>query len=828
MSTILSVLPSMPIQRRSSVAGAVSTSEPVVSRVGSPKVAAASLPHGVAAERAAVSPPEKPTTPIVACQQVAPAVGMTNKVESNTNVDKSISDPGLTNTTASLVSNGNEVSVEPGTSAHVPAQVNGILAPPGAPDMATTAEQMVQEDLAGSKVLEGVLVGTLGTSVQSPSAVGAEDDRMDVDAPIVNGTGPSSTLPTATVNVLQPTVNGIPHENTPSEQSVGLLMADGTRSKSLHTILLLRDLLQFLRIPGWGAPPREGGEGPGIQIDGANHLDIPLIDPRAHYALLEGEESMTIEQRVDILAHASIALAKALFPFRGSEAELGTRISSLDNRLQQQFELLLKPEERDRAIQMLKEMEKNVEKEEEKNVGGETQKRFLEEEVQTEEVREKELLSAELGIQTEAEEIPEPVAPVVEKAPRTVLEFGIQTENVEEEERKEEAEERKFDNAAIQTEHEDVRERSLEVPSPLSPRPVSPVEWAPHEPQRQPSQLSPDATMVDLTTADYPPLQPKSSVALPDVNGISKMLAPAGIERANPAAKAMMSIMRNIADLIEYSGQDDSTTKPTTMSAKGKEREVSVERDVEMSTAVERYSGSPVVDAIVSEFRAMKEELRISQLKTREELDAIKALHRSGIESVEDGARSKAKSKAVDEAAQDEVEELKRRHQEEVEQLRETIRKMERDKEKPRDVLEEERIPALELLELRRRISSLESRTHLEAETPSGPTPGPPPNASPAPTQLSESSVTHQRHTSYHPLGHLLTHDLDDTGSLASPAPGRSYIREASTNPGTPLSGVNPFSNRQADGMDVDEVMPLPIKSQRKMHMMMFPRPSVG
>ncbi|KAF8886695.1 hypothetical protein CPB84DRAFT_1538067 [Gymnopilus junonius] len=305
------------------------------------------------------------------------------------------------------------------------------------------------------------------------------------------------------------------------------------------------------------------------------------------------------------------------------------------------------------------------------------------------------------------------------------------------------------------------------------------------------------------------------------------MLAPADIDRTKPAAKAMMSIMRNIADLIEYSAQDDSPATPTTTSAKGKGREVSIDRDVDISTAVQRYSGSPVVDAIVSEFRAMKEELRISQQKTREELDAIRALHRSGTEPLENEVRSKAKNEVGDESAHDEIEELKRRHQEEVEQLRETIRKMKKDKERARDALEDGRIPALELLELRRRISSLESRSRLDAETP-GPTPGPPANASPTPTHMSESSATQQRHTSYHPLGHLLTHDLDEARSLASPVSGRPYVREASTNPGTPLSGGNSFSYRHTDGMDVEDAIPLPIKSQRKAHMMMFPRPPIG
>ncbi|KAF8886696.1 hypothetical protein CPB84DRAFT_1538045 [Gymnopilus junonius] len=198
--------------------------------------------------------------------------------------------------------------------------------------------------------------GTLEPPPKAPTVVASGDDQMDVDAAVVNGTESCPTLQTPTAkwpSGLQPPINATSVENGQPEQPVGLLMADGTRAKSMHTILLLRDLLQFLRIPGWDAPPRQGGDAPGVQKgDGTS---ASLVDPRAYYALLEGEETMNVEQRVDILAHASIALAKALFPFRGSESQLGTRINALDSRLHEQFEMLLKPEEREKAMQVVKE-----------------------------------------------------------------------------------------------------------------------------------------------------------------------------------------------------------------------------------------------------------------------------------------------------------------------------------------------------------------------------------------------------------------------------------------------------------------------------------------
>ncbi|KDR77938.1 hypothetical protein GALMADRAFT_1294563 [Galerina marginata CBS 339.88] len=653
---------------------------------------------------------------------------------------------------------------------------------------------------AALNTLQEVVVGPEPMPMDTGKSGAEADDNMAVDEPTeqpnlradVGAPTDANTNPVAAANPTSPpaasTVLQSAEEHATSEQSVGLLMTQGTRAKSLHTILLLRDLLQFLRIPGLVGPGSPNGI---AAAKGAPYI----LDTHAHYALLEGEEAMTIDQRLDILAHASVALAKVLFPFRGEELE--TRISSLDARLQQQFEMLWKPEERP-----YKDIQPHANISEEK-------------EVQT-----SDLASLSFGVQTDEVEVPKPV--YVEprclasqetqtfEQERRLGETGIQTERYQASQETQTVEQaRPLGDAGVQTETDPRQTKTIEkerhVDSigvqteecytsdtpPCSPGTL--MRWAP--------QLSPEATMVDIMAPPPPP----DSVANLDLS----RFIPAITHRNNPAAKAMTSIMRNIADILEYA----SLNSVSSASLKGKERELSM-TDVDLPPA-DSYVASPVVDAIVTEFRAMKDELRLSQHKHREGSEPMSALQRSEVETLKDELRS------LEDRRKDEIEEMKRRHREEVQELRDSIRMMERDKDKKQATEEETRIPSLELLELRRRISSLEARSRMDSDIP-GPTSQP----SPAPTHYSESSF--QRQTSLHPLGHLLTHDFDETISLSSPVPGRAFVRETSTpNPGTPISTGHSLSSRHPDGMEVDD-MPLPIKSQRKLHMMMFPRPSIG
>ncbi|KAF8974262.1 hypothetical protein BDZ97DRAFT_1911462 [Flammula alnicola] len=152
-----------------------------------------------------------------------------------------------------------------------------------------------------------------------------------------------------------------------------------------------------------------------------------------------------------------------------------------------------------------------------------------------------------------------------------------------------------------------------------------------------------------------------------------------------------MSIMRNMADLLECSTADDATT---VKGLKGKDRELDA-GDLGLRS-VDRYGDSPVISAIINEFKAMKEELRHTQQWSREEFQRDK----------EQGTKARA-----------EMDEMRQRHRDEVERLKDSIQLMEKEREKRKVMDEETRMPALEMLELRRRISSLESRSRLDGFT---------------------------------------------------------------------------------------------------------------
>ncbi|KIM37748.1 hypothetical protein M413DRAFT_448264 [Hebeloma cylindrosporum] len=538
-----------------------------------------------------------------------------------------------------------------------------------------------------------------------------------------------------------------PNEDGPSEPSVGQLVVQaGTRGKTLHTVLLLRDLLRFLRYPG-GEEEQETSTTSTV----APGRYPSALEARARYAALAGEEPMTVDQRLDVLAHASVALAKVLYPYRGKELEI--RIDSLDHRLQQQFERLWKLGEHP--------IKEKV---------PELHARILDEK----EVQTLEISSSSQATQTiEEVKVVEPVKP-----PPSMTSQGVQAAE----------EERILEVTGIQTEPV------------LAAEPPPP----PSEPESPMRLLSPDATMVDIS---QPPTEGdvtvSSSKPLP--------LEDEDLRRRPPVSGAVASIMRSMADLLESASRD---TSGVARSAKGKERELDV-RDVEMGDG---YADSPILAALMNELKSMKDELRENQQRSREEIVAMRMLHRSEVDTLKNQMQEK------EHQGREELEEIRRRHGEELEQVRDTIHTLRDLKEKQETVEEGPSMPPMEILELSRRITTLETRSRTESFTDSN---SPAPQSSPATIRTSEPPTTMQRLSNSHPLAHLLPCDPGESSVLPSPRTGRSFFTEfAASKPGTPASSDRPsISTRPLDGMEVEESIPLPIKTQRKMYNMMFQRP---
>jgi len=298
---------------------------------------------------------------------------------------------------------------------------------------------------------------------------------------------------------------------------------------------------------------------------------------------------------------------------------------------------------------------------------------------------------------------------------------------------------------------------------------------------RSGAPLSPDATMVDFST--FPPMSNSSPVPVTDR---LKSEVPSSIQPSNiPSATTVMtSMMRNMADLLECASSGGDVSR------KGKERELETPQ---MARSVTPYD-SPVVSALLDEFRSMKEELRRSQQRSQAEIEAIKH-----------------EMRLREDKGKNELEMLKRRHREELDAMRHSIRLVERDKDKTVEMEEETRLPALEILDLRRRIASLEGQSRSGVMTPERSASG---VSMVSGAGLDVSFIRR----SNHPLGHLF--DFDDPFSSTLLHPPLTGVGDGPTSAAaTPVQAT--FT-----GMDVDESIPLPIKSQRKFSA--FHRPSLG
>ena len=171
----------------------------------------------------------------------------------------------------------------------------------------------------------------------------------------------------------------------------------------------------------------------------------------------------------------------------------------------------------------------------------------------------------------------------------------------------------------------------------------------------------------------------------------------------------------------------------------------------------------------------------------------------------------------------DELAAMKQRHKAEIDRLKSSVSSETKGKRKEESMDYDARTSALEFQELRRRISSLESRSSLALDATGAASHG-----SPVPATPSEFSSTRPAPWQSHPLGHLMAQDYHGAPSPSpQPHPSRSFVRETSSKPGTPLSADRPlFYARSTDGMEIEENLPVPVKSQRKSFM--FPRPPVG
>lgn len=537
---------------------------------------------------------------------------------------------------------------------------------------------------------------------------GNSEDKMNVDEEMVQPIQPTPPLST----------DG-------SSLTNALYMV---RMKSLHSIQLLQGLTHFLRMP---ARDRQLGVSTMLEdnsIDLKSQEMCPVIEHPRYPSLavprLPTEETLSVDQRLDVLAHVlshvSVTLAKNLYPYKGKELE--TKIDILDKTLQQQFETIQKLDGRS-----CEEMYEPF-----KELGAHTDTAFVD--------------------------------PSTESTSTETLSQG-QTSLPSHENRQ-------FESVEVQTEAEN------EVPAHQQP-------------------LSADATMVDLTIHTPPFTEP------PSTSAANAEYQP---ENNRFVAKTVMSIMRNMADLLECTTQGGSVK-----SLKGKEKEVT---DADMKPS---YLDSPAFTTILEEFKSMKEEMRRSQHRSQSEMESIKLSHFMEVEALKDEIRT------IESRGKQELEEVTRQYSQQIGELKSTIR-LKAERERGRDgekESESEKLPSLELLELRRRVASLEVRSRSDSVSVDMLRSG------------SRASMTNGHFQepviSRHPP-HLLPTDLEEQPYTTTfRAPGQ-FMREGSmSKPGTPApTDRSPFSNRHPDVMDLDESVPLPAKSQRKMHMMNFLRPPIG
>jgi len=113
------------------------------------------------------------------------------------------------------------------------------------------------------------------------------------------------------------------------------------------------------------------------------------------------------------------------------------------------------------------------------------------------------------------------------------------------------------------------------------------------------------------------------------------------------------------------------------------------------------YLDSPAFTTILEEFKSMKDEMRRSQHRSQSEVESIKLSHLMEVEALKDEIRT------IESKGKQEIEEVTRQYSQQIRELKSTIslkaeREGGREKEKEN---ESEKLPSLELLELRRRVA---------------------------------------------------------------------------------------------------------------------------
>lgn len=195
---------------------------------------------------------------------------------------------------------------------------------------------------------------------------------------------------------------------------------------------------------------------------------------------------------------------------------------------------------------------------------------------------------------------------------------------------------------------------------------------------------------------------------------------------------------------------------------------------------------SPIVRVLVDEVRSMKEELRGSQQRGQEAIDSLTQLYRTDIDSLSQLYRSEVDSLKNDLRVREEryrrdMETMKQRYGHELDTVRVAVQEGERQMERVQEDL------PISLAEMNGRLALVEDRLRHRPFSPSL-------------TDFDDRmdvSITRR----YHPLGHLLSQE--DASSTQRPS--------SSSIPSTPI-----HDSDRSQARDEDEVVPLPIKSQRK------------
>lgn len=314
----------------------------------------------------------------------------------------------------------------------------------------------------------------------------------------------------------------------------------------------------------------------------------------------------------------------------------------------------------------------------------------------------------------------------------------------------------------------------------------------------------------EMDELDYVDLQDRD-VTMADVSEahahrVNESLA---VIREETVTKKVLSVMRNMADLLEF-------TKDGVVSKKGKEKEGEIEegepREEQEPVPDAQPQPSTEVSAIstlLEEVRAMKEELRNSEQRARDEVEAIREAHAAEVEKLKNEMLAKEKRE------REELDETTRRHLEEFKALKESMQ--EREVKQQQAAIQEQKVPQSDLIDLRRRLLYLETRNRVDNMSPDLPRSSPSSSTPPYNSFGRDSS---------HPLAHLFAYDAP-----TSPASRNAHMKDAPTpTSGTPAPSYEKshFSLRPLNGMgELDHSAPLPIKSQRKHQLMAFHRTHV-